>query len=295
MLEKRPRPFRGMMAGTRDEGYVSLEFVSSGVALHACPIWSMDRLLELPAMLGPGLYILVGMPLPGSTKLRAVVGESGMLQERLAAHAADPALDFVWDACVATGPRVMNETVRLILQRTFVDEIANHGFATISNRQDAERFTATEHDIATAAQVTEDLRPLLDMAMPGLVASVEPVKAPIGARAVMAPRGLDPLGLIRTTHTMRWRGALATATMRGGETVLLPGSRVVADVCANTQWLREKRIELIGSGVLVPGDDARYLTVAAFVTFRSAREATAFVTGGASASARLTWMPVDEI
>lgn len=294
MLNRRPRPFRGMMSGNRDDGYVSMEFVSSGVALHACPIWSIDRLLDLPAMLGPGLYILVGMPAPGSQKLRAMVGESGMLQERLAAHAVDPALDFVWDACVATGPRVMNETVRLILQRAFVDEIANHGFASIANRQDAERFTATEHDLATAAQITEDLRPLLDMAMPGLVAAVEPVRVPIGARTVMSPRGLDPLGLVRTTHTMRWRGALATATMRGGETVLLPGSRVVADVCANTHWLRAKRAELLGSGVLVGGEDERYLTVAAFVTFRTAREATAFVTGGASASARLTWMPVDE-
>jgi len=295
MPENRPRPFRGMMEGTRDEGYVSLEFVSSGVALHACPIWSIDRLLDLPAMLGPGLYILVGMSAPGTSKLRAVVGESGMLQERLAAHAVDPTLDFVWDACVATGPRVMNDTVRLILQRAFVDEIANHGFAAVANRQDAERFTATEHDIATAAQVTEDLRPLLDMVMPGLVAAVEPVRVPIGARSVKSPRGLDPLGLVRTTHTMRWRGALATATMRGGETVLLPGSRVVADVSTNTHWLREKRAELIGSGVLVPSGDDRYLTVAAFVTFRTAREATAFVTGGASASARLTWMPIDEV
>lgn len=289
------RAFRGILTGTRDDGCLTLEFLNCAVALHACPAWSADQMLSLPSLLGPGIYVLVGMGLPGSSRCRAIVGESGMLHERIAAHLADPKLDFVWEVLALVGPRVMNETVRLILQRRLVDEIANHGMAAVANRHDAERFTATEFDLTAASRVLEDARPLLDLALPGLIAVVEPIHLPITARAAGLPRGIDPLGLAETTHEMRWRGAHAVATIRGVVTVLLPGSHVVAEVVEGRKWLVAKRAELTATGVLVPSPDRRHLVVRAYVTFGSPEEATIFVTGGAQASARLTWTPIDAL
>ena len=81
--------------------------------------------------------------------------------------------------------------------------------------------------------------------------------------------------------------------MLGRETVLLPGSLILASTRNGVKWLTERKGELLASGVLAPHSDRRFLIVTAFVKFRSAGEAAAFVTGGAATSARLAWLPIE--
>jgi hypothetical protein len=294
MITRRARPFRGFIHGSRNDGYASFEFAASDATVFVCPIWSIDVLLELPALLGPGVYILVGLgdEADGST-LRAIVGEGGMLQERLAAHSGDAKLDFVWDVIAVAGPRVMSETIRLILQRRFLDEIVQYGGAKIVNRHDADRFTRSEHDLAVADRIMEDVRPFLCMAVPGLFASIPPVTHPIGTRCAGLPRGVDVEGITWSRHEMRFRGAHATASMQGRVTMLLPGSCILKSAGTKPRWLSEKRQELIESGALRSVGDGRLLLLTTMVCFETAREAAIFVSGGASISARLVWTPID--
>ncbi|WP_342111341.1 hypothetical protein [Methylobacterium sp. SI9] len=292
MTRLRSRPFRGLMSGTREDGLLSLEFVGSDVGLHCCPIWSIDDLLALPNILGPGIYILVGAPADAGGKLRAIVGEGGMLQERLAAHANDDKLDFVWEVVAITGPRVMTETQRLMLQRRFVDEINHFGRARVANPHDADRFTRTEYESAIADRVMEDLRPLFAMTVPGIIADIEPVLLPIGARIAFLPRGVDLDRELWTDHEMRFKGAHALARMRGRETVIVPGSKILGCTKPKLRWLRDKRDLLLRSGVLRPASDSALLDVVSFIKFESAHEAATFVAGGASVSARLVWIPI---
>jgi hypothetical protein len=294
MMPVRTRPFRGMIFGTRDEGFLSLEFVGSDVGLYACPIWSIDDLLALPALLGPGIYVLVGAPSEAEGKLRAVVGEGGMLQERLAAHANDEKLDFVWEVLAITGPKVMTETQRLMLQRRFVDEINFFGKVRVVNPHDADRYTRTDHEAAVAERIMEDLRPLVSMTFPGLIAEIEPVLLPIGARLTFLPRGVDADREMWTDHEMRFKGAHALARMRGRETVLIPGSKVLGGTQPKPRWLRDKRELLLRSGVLRPASDGALLDVVSFIRFETSHEAATFVAGGASVSARLVWVPLSQ-
>jgi hypothetical protein len=290
-MHKRIRPFRGIVEGSRDDGIISLEFIGSDAAVFYCPIWSIDALLDLPALLGPGVYILLGLG-EEEAKPRAVVGEGGMLQERLAAHAGDVNLDFVWDVVAVTGPRVMTETIRLILQRRFVDEITHCGSARIANGHDADRFTRCDHSLAVADSVMEDVRPFLSMLTPGLFASTPPVLVPINARRAGLPRGVDAEGMSWSRHEMRFRGAHALASMRGRTTMLLPGSQVL-DGGDKPLWVARRRGELMKTGAIRPIGGGNLLLVMTIICFDTAYEAATFVSGGASISARLIWTPMD--
>ncbi len=291
MTYRRVRPFRGILEGNRDDGIISIEFIGADATVFYSPIWSIDTLLELPALLGPGVYILLGLG-DDESKPRAIVGEGGMLQERLAAHAGDDDLDFVWDILAVTGQRVMNETIRLILQRRFVDEITHCGSARIANGHDADRFTRCDHSLAVADSVMEDVRPFFSMLTPGLFASTPPVLVPINARRAGLPRGVDAEGMSWSRHEMRFRGAHALASMRGRTTMLLPGSQVL-NGGDKPLWVARKRDELLQRGAMRPIGDNRLLLVVTIICFDTAYEAATFVSGGASISARLIWTPMD--
>jgi hypothetical protein len=288
-----PRSFRGLLRGTRATGVLSIEFVDSAVALHAAPAWAIDEMLEIPELLGPGLYLLLGTGEEPGSKARAVVGEAGMLRERLASHASDERLDFVFEAIALTGPTALNETVRLWLQRRFVDEIVHSGRVGRILGHYPERCTASVYDSAAARRILADVRPLFALVAPELIAEVEPVTEPVASRPAALPRGVDPQGHSWTTHEMAHAGANARASMLGRETILLPRSTIIAQTRGGAKWIAHRKAELLGRGVLVPHADGRLLLVTAFIAFRTVQEATAFVTGGASASARLTWLPVD--
>ena len=291
MVDEGARPFRGLLEGTRNDGVISFEFVGSDATVFACPIWSIDALLEQPALLGPGVYILMGLG-AADAKPQVIVGEGGMLQERLGAHASDDELDFVSDVVAVTGPRVMSETIRLILQRRFVDEIVQVGSARIANGHDADRYTRNAHDVAAADRIMEDIRPFLCMVLPGLFSLLPPVKRPISMRCAGFPRGVDAEGTSWSRHEMRFRGAHALASMRGRETVLLPGSHIL-NGGDRPLWIARRRTELLTLGVLRPIDDGNLLLVTTTVCFETAYEAATFVAAGASVSARLLWTPLD--
>ncbi len=189
MLEMRPRPFHGMLTGTRDDGIISIGFVGSDCTLYSCPIWSIDELLAKPALLSPGVYVLLGDPVDQGGKLRAIVGEGGMLQERLQAHANDERLDYLWQILAVVGPKVMNETQRLMIQRRLTDEINHYGRAVVVNAHDADRFMRTELESVIADRIIEDIRPLICLVVPNVIAEVEPVRLTIGSRAHLLPRG----------------------------------------------------------------------------------------------------------
>ncbi len=289
-----PRSFRGLLSGTRDDGLLRIEFTSGAITLHQCPMWTIDELLLQPALLGPGLYILVGMGERASSRPRALIGEGGLLQERLTAHSTDPRLDFVWDVVAVTGPRVMCETIRLIMQRRLIDEIRHHGCVDIANRHDAERHSGSEFDRVAADEIMCDLRPLLCLAIPGLVSTVEPVVVPIGARTPSPPRGVDQAAPTWTKHELRYRGANAIASIGGGSTILHPGSTIIGAVQPSPRWLIVQRSRLAVDGLLEDVGDGRLVRVKSFITFKSVGDATSFVTGGASLSARLAWMLLDD-
>ncbi|SFI50628.1 hypothetical protein SAMN02799642_02031 [Methylobacterium brachiatum] len=289
-----PRSIRGLLRGSRGDGVLTIAFMDSAVTVHAAPAWALDEMLEVPDLLGPGVYLLIGVAEEPSQKARAVVGEAGMLRERLAGHATDPKLDFVYEAIAMTGPNVMNETVRLILQRRLVDEIVHAGRIGRVLGRYPERCTASIYDVVAATRMLADVRPLFGLVAPGLIADVEPVTEPLAARIAALPRGVDPEGATWTTHEMAHAGANARASMLGRETVLLPRSTILAETRGAAKWIVARRTELKARGVLVAHADPRLLLVAAFIAFRTAHEAAAFVTGGAAGSARLTWLPVDE-
>jgi hypothetical protein len=294
MTAAMPRAFRGLLRGTRATGVLTVEFVDSALALHAAPAWALDEMLEVPDMLGPGLYVLLGLGTEPGSKARAVVGEAGMLRERLASHAADQRLDFVYEAIALTGPGVLNETVRLLLQRRLVDELLHGGTVGRVLGHYPERCTASVYDIVAARRILADVRPLFALVAADLIAEVEPVTEPISARTAALPRGVDPEGSTWTTHEMAHAGASARASMLGRETILLPRSTILAETRSGAKWIAARKADLLTRGVLVPHGNPRLLLVVAFIAFRSANEAAAFVTGGSSASARLTWLPVDD-
>ena len=262
--------------------------------MHVAPAWSFDDLIDLNEVLGPGIYILVGVGEEPLGKPRAVVGEGGLIKERLAAHAADPKLDWIYEAIVVTGPRVLSEVIRLCLQRSLSDELLLAGRIGQVVGNDPERATASIYEIAAAERILDDVRTLAGVLHPGLIADVAPVLKPISSRSSSLPRGVDADGSTWTTHEMSYAGARARASMLGrDETVILPGSTIIAGSRGASKWVLAKKAELIGTGVLVGHADGRLLQLTTFVKFRSAQEATAFVSGGAAASAALTWLPVE--
>ncbi|WCS24865.1 hypothetical protein LOK46_27685 [Methylobacterium sp. NMS14P] len=294
MTVRTPKSIRGLLRGTRGDGVLTLELFGSAVAMHAAPAWSFDDLLDLDEVLGPGLYILVGLGEGLDARSRAIVGEGGLVRERLAAHAADPKLDWVYEAVVVTGPRVLSEVIRLCLQRRLADELVLGGGIGRVVGHDPERATASSYEMAAAERILEDIRALAGLVSPGLMADVTPVLEPISSRPSMLPRGVDAVGLTWTTHEMAYAGARARASMLGRETIVLPGSTIVAASRGTSKWLPERKAELLGRGVLTGHADARLLRLTTFVKFRTAQEATAFVSGGACASACLTWRPVED-
>lgn len=82
------------------------------------------------------------------------------------------------------------------------------------------------------------------------------------------------------------------ASIRGALTVLQPGSTVVAFLQTRTRWLTSLRDQLLAEGALEEGGHG-LLRLTTYVTFKSVGAATTFVTGGASVSARLAWLPDD--
>lgn len=288
-----PKSLRGLLRGNRADGVITLEVSGSAVTMHAAPAWSFDELLGLNDLLGPGVYCLLGLDEDPSARAKAIVGEGGLLHERLAAHAGDPRLDWIYEVLCWTGPRVMSEVIRLVLQRRLVDELLLAGRVGRIVGHDPERATASPYDVAAAEQILGDIRLLSGIVEPGLLADVAPVLEPITSRPATLPRGVDATGLTWTTHEMAYAGARARASMLGRETILLPGSTIVAETRGSSKWVSARRADLVEKGALVDHVDPRLMRLATFVSFRSAQEATAFVTGGASASARLTWMPVD--
>jgi hypothetical protein len=289
-----PKSIRGLLRGTRGDGVLTLELFGSAVAMHAAPAWNFDDLLDLNEVLGPGLYILVGLGEGPDAKSRAIVGEGGLVRERLAAHAADPKLDWIYEAVVVTGPRVLSEVIRLCLQRRLADELLLGGGIGRLVGHDPERATASSYEIAAAERILEDIRTLVGLVSPGLMADKTPVLEPISSRPSMLPRGVDAAGVTWTTHEMAYAGARARASMLGRETVVLPGSTIIAASRGTSKWLPERKAELLGTGVLTSHADSRLLRLTTFVKFRTAQEATSFVSGGACASAFLTWRPVDD-
>lgn len=293
MIVRTLKSIRGLLRGVRSDGVLTLEICGSAIAMHAAPAWRFDELLDLNEILGPGLYILIGVDEVPDAKPRAIVGESGLVRERLAAHAVDPRLDWIFEIVVVTGPRILSEVIRLCLQRRLADELLLAGRIGRLVGQDPERATASVYEIAAVERIIEDVRTLAGIVAPGLIADVAPVDEPISARRAMLPRGVDPCGLTWSTHEMAYAGARAQASMLARETVLLPRSTILAETRGGAKWLRDRKAELLASGVLVPHPDRRLLLVTAFVRFANAGEATAFVAGGASASASLTWLPVE--
>lgn len=288
-----PRVLRALLRGTPGDGILTLELHGSAIAMHAAPVWRFDELLELSDVLAPGVYCLVGVDDDPAGKPRALVGEGGMMRERLASHASDPRLDWVYEVLCWSGPRVMSDTVRLCLQRRLADELLFAGRIGRLVGHDPERATASIYDSVAADGILEDMRMLAGLATPGLMADVMPVRVPIAARSSVLPRGVDPQGSTWSTHEMAYAGARAMASMLARETVLLPHSTIIAATRGGAKWLRDKKAELLADGVLVAHADPRLLLVTAFITFSTAREATAFVAGGAQASASLTWIPSD--
>ncbi|MHC2109119.1 GIY-YIG nuclease family protein [Methylobacterium sp. CM6246] len=293
MTARLPRVLRALLRGTPGDGILTLELHGSAIAMHAAPVWRFDELLELADVLAPGVYCLIGVGDDPSGKARALVGEGGMMRERLASHASDPRLDWVYEVLCWSGPRVMSDTVRLCLQRRLVDELLFAGRIGRLVGHDPERATASVYDTVAADGILEDMRMLAGFAIPGLMADVMPVRVPIAARNSTLPRGVDPQGMTWSTHEMAYAGARAMASMLARETVLLPHSTIIAATRGGAKWLCDKKAELLAGGVLVAHADPRLLLVTTFITFASAREATAFVAGGAAASASLTWVPVE--
>ncbi|MCE4226683.1 hypothetical protein HCU64_23350 [Methylobacterium sp. C25] len=286
-----PRAFRGILRGTGLDGFISIELAPGSVVLHACPIESVGAMLLEPSLLGPGVYVLLGIDEEQPEGRQAIVGEGGSLQERLAAHASDQRCDFCWEIVAFSGPGAMNDTIRLILQRLLLDEIRHNGFARIANRHDAERHTGGLHDVTAARALLEEMRTLLRLVRPGLVAATTPPRLPISARSPRAPRGVEEHAPDWVHLEMRHRGAHATVSVRGGEVVLLPGSSILSETRSTARWLLARRRELTLTRVLTPLS-SQWLLVSSMVRFDSLGAATAFVTGGASTSSRLTWTPV---
>jgi hypothetical protein len=65
------------------------------------------------------------------------------MRERIASHASDPRPGHIYEILAVTGARMMNEAIRLYLQRRIVEGFLYDGMIGCSDGFDAERRTAS--------------------------------------------------------------------------------------------------------------------------------------------------------
>ncbi|MFB0493613.1 hypothetical protein ABIE45_006269 [Methylobacterium sp. OAE515] len=210
-----------LLRGTPRDRLVSLELNGSAIAMHAVPFWHFDELLELADVLAQGVYCLVGVDNDSAGKAPALIREGEMKRERLASHASDPRLDWVYELICWPCPRVMSDTVRLCLQRRLADELLSAERIGRLVGDDPERATASIYDSVAADGILEDMRMLAGLATPGIMDNVISVRAPIATRSSILPRWVDPQRMTCSTREMAYAGARATANMLARETMLL--------------------------------------------------------------------------
>lgn len=279
---RRGRTLKLYLVDGTPSGVITAELGISSVRAAVASRTALPELIRRDEATRTGIYLLVGPDPDFPGRQLVYVGEGDQVRTRLAYHDADEGKEFFTRAVlIVSKDENLTKAHGRYLESRIIAAIRNAGRAKLVNGTEPPFRGLPEPEIADMERVLDEIEILLpvlgfDVLRPAGHEAGAQDRTPTTATTPYAPSA-DGEGLF----TFSEAGTAARAREAGDEFVVLAGSIAKRqEVPSCDDGLKRRRQQLIAEGVLVPGDDDRFLRFTADTPFDTPSGAARVVYGG---------------